>query len=67
MVIVKQNEILELISPNDSHRRSLFSFKKFTLPLLECQITHLGVITHRLKITALEAKSEIALSTILPF
>ena len=39
----------------------------YTVLLLECQITHLGIITHRLRITALEAKSEIALNTILPF
>ena len=29
-------------------------FKKFTLPLLKCQITSLGEITHRLKTTALD-------------
>ena len=29
------------------HMMVIDYFKKFTLPFLECQITHLGVITHR--------------------
>ena len=61
------NDVISCLKMHiDLYTRSTYT-QVYTVLLLECQITHLGIITHRLRITALEAKSEIALNTILPF